>query len=320
MNSDETTLYEHHMANFRRFECRNQDWQSQYILHDLSTLRTHDSRYRIDAVPSRYSPRASRWGRKHQKLMDADRRYVQVMLALSTDRLPKELVLRVLGAKALSVLSSGLAFENKYTIFKAAGGLLGREAPNELVQLMETTILEVVPLYLTNVSFTRQNRTTTFANLPTFIPTPILRSIRTITLTAELTPFVGQYPAELFRLTASMASLKEQLPQLHVLRIAVQLTWREGSSFQSHLEVKCTVGYDGAITSRAAVERLVAATQKVRVGRRQELSLSWKGINRGGRLILSTFNRVDVDMRSAPEIVENARQKAEAEGNMNALG
>ncbi|KAK4890990.1 hypothetical protein LTR27_010321 [Elasticomyces elasticus] len=325
INSDKTTVYEHRMADFRRFECRNQHWYNQYVLHDLSTLHTHDSRYRMDAGASRYTPRDSSLGAMHQESLDAHRRYVQVMLALSTDRLPKELVQRVLAAKALSALSSGLAFSNEDTIVQTAECLLGREAPDELVDLMESTILEVAPIRLDEVTFTRQNTTTTFANLPTFIPTYLLRSIRTLVLAVDVAPIIaGQYPAQLFRLTASMASLKERLPQLHVLRIAVQFTWQEGRLMRDDLEVKCTAGYTGSITYRAAVERLVTATQKVRVGRRQELELSWnrvEGIKRDGRkLVLPTFDRADIDSRSAAEIVENARVKAEAEGNMSALG
>ncbi|KAK5744551.1 hypothetical protein LTR17_001945 [Elasticomyces elasticus] len=318
INSDKTTVYEHHMANFRRFESRNQYWHNQNMLYDLSTLQTHDSRYRMDAHPSRYTPSPLPSSRiaMHQELRDAHRRYIQVMLALSTDRLPKELVLRVLAAKALSALSSGLAFRNERTIVHTAEDLLGREAPEKLVDLMESTILEVGPIRLDEVTFTRQNTTTTFANLPTFIPTYLLRSIRTLVLAVDVAPVIaGQYPAQLFRLTASMASLKEQLPQLHVLRIAVQFTWQEGRLMRDDLEVKCTAGYTGSITYRAAVERLVTATQKVRVGRRPELELSWnrvEGIKRDGRkLVLPTFDCADIDSRSAAEIVESATIKAE---------
>ncbi|KAK5679609.1 hypothetical protein LTS10_008430 [Elasticomyces elasticus] len=307
--SDKTTLYEHHMANFRRMDCNDAYMQHKNVLYDLSALQSHDSRDRLDAPLSRISLRASYWDTKHQQLLDSHRRYISVILALSTDRLPKELVLRILAAKAGSMLSE-LIVDNKTTLHKAAENLLGCEAPNELVQLMETTFLEVVPIRLIGVTFTRKDTTTTMVDFPhCSISRLQSSSLRSLILTIDV-GCNGQYPAQLFRLTASMASLKEQLPNLRLLQILVRL----GITVADLLKKKCSAGYTAPITYGAAFERLVTAARSTQVGRRQVFALSWKRVEKSdnpeAESALSRYKWVDIDTRSATESVEQALEWA----------
>ncbi|KAK4966167.1 hypothetical protein LTR42_011327 [Elasticomyces elasticus] len=225
INSDQITLYEHHMANFRRMDSNDAYMQDKYILYDLSALQSHDSRDRLDSSLSRIALRANYWDTKHQQVLDSHRHYIPVMLALSTDRLPKELVLRILAVRASSMLSE-LVIDKKKTLYKAAENLLGREAPNELVQIMENTILEVVPIRLVDVNFIRKDTAATMVDfLHSSISTSQMSSLRSLVLTIDVA-CNGQYPAQLFRLTASMASLKEQSLNLRLFQILLQLTWR----------------------------------------------------------------------------------------------
>ncbi|KAK5744550.1 hypothetical protein LTR17_001944 [Elasticomyces elasticus] len=290
ITSPATTLYEHHTANFRRMQDENLMKYRKDTVYQLSTLESHDLRDRLDASPSRIPPRPA--GRI-SIFLPVHRRYIQVLLALSTDKFPKELILRILAAKAKSTLSE-LNLENKDTIYKTAENLLGREAPNELVHLMEKTLLDVIPLRVSGVTYARHEPTaTTKASFPVFLSTSLLGNIRSLVLNIDVAGS-GQYPAQLFRLASSMASLKEQLPLLHVL----------------HMK-KCSAGYTGPITYGEAFERLVVAVQGTRVGRQQMLALAWRTVmlDREYRPAFSRLDFVDIDARSAGELVELAAKR-----------
>ncbi|KAK3631446.1 hypothetical protein LTR56_009293 [Elasticomyces elasticus] len=297
ISSDQTTLYEHHMANFRRLECNDQVRTWNDTLHELSLLRTHDARDRLDASQSRVLTRGASRDTAYQRNMNGHSRYIQVLIALSTNRLPKELVLRILAARAICKLRV-LIIEKEDTIYKTAENLLGREAPNELVHLMEKTILEVVHIRLIGVTYSRNDTTaTTEATFPAFLSTSLIHSIRTLVLHVDLAPIAGGYPTNLLRFTASMASLRQQLPQLHLLCIGVQTSF-QGGLMQKLFEV---------------LERLVTAVQEVSVGRRQVLALEW-ALREGNTTVYPQFDCVDIDSRSAKEVVGLAIDQVDAHG------
>ncbi|KAK5689631.1 hypothetical protein LTR97_012804 [Elasticomyces elasticus] len=322
ITSSATTLYEHHTANFRRMQYENLMTYRKDTVYQLSILDSHDLRHRLDASPTRIPPQTP--GRINI-FLPVHRRYIQVLLALSTDKLPKELVLRILAAKAKSTLSE-LNLESEHTIHKTAENLLGREAPNELVHLMEKTLLDVIPLRVTDLSYARHDPTaTTKASFPIFLSDPsLLGNIRSLVLNIDVAGN-GQYPAQLFRLASSMASLKDQLPLLHVLYIVVHMIRHDFQALdrctpmRARLQEKCSAGYTGPITYGTAFERLVAAVQGTRVGRRQEFAFGWKTVCRLGetrftRPALSELEFVDVDMRSAGELVELAAKMLDGVG------
>ncbi|KAK5679607.1 hypothetical protein LTS10_008428 [Elasticomyces elasticus] len=240
--------------------------------------------------------------------------------ALHTERLPHELVLRTLEARATKALAE-FTLQDETTLPRTARCLLERDAPAELLAMLRTTILESVPVDIPGLAFTRQGAGT-IAQFPQF-STPLLHSIRTLFFPIDIAP-QSQYPARLFRITAGMASLQQQLPNLHLLIVLVRFKYRSHTPLMGdRLKGMCTPVNAGQITFREALERLVTTMQANRVGRRQVLQLGWELIDHTSvlnRTRMPTFTAVDVDQRGAGELVELATTTSNANGTPNALG
>ncbi|KAK4950442.1 hypothetical protein LTR10_011424 [Elasticomyces elasticus] len=302
INSDQITLYEHHMANFRRMDSNDAYMQDKYILYDLSALQSHDSRDRLDSSLSRIALRANYWDTKHQQVLDSHRHYIPVMLALSTDRLPKELVLRILAVRASSMLSE-LVIDKKKTLYKAAENLLGREAPNELVQIMENTILEVVPIRLVDVNFIRKDTAATMVDfLHSSISTSQMSSLRSLVLTIDVASLP---PDSQHGFIEGAITQSPSFPNPTAIDLATEQSSRP-------VKEKCSAGYTAPITYGVAFERLVTAAQSTQVGRRQVFALRTTEAHRNPEAepALSTFKWVDIDTRSATELVKQAMEWA----------
>ncbi|KAK5744552.1 hypothetical protein LTR17_001946 [Elasticomyces elasticus] len=234
------------------------------------------------------------------------RRHIHVLRTLCTNRLPAELVLHILAMRAASAIPE-LTLKARDTLRKTAEDLLGVDAPDSLVETMKQVILESVPIHLADITYRREGAETA-AHFPDFLPIKNLRKIRTLVLAIDLRIHT-QYPAQLLRWTASVASLREQLPNLHHLRIIVRLEWcRELPSIQTRLAERCMTSYaSGTITYCEALERMVQAVQTTGVGRRQSLRLCWVNKQEGADKALEPiFNDVEIGQLKAEDVVELA--------------
>ncbi|KAK5707092.1 hypothetical protein LTR17_021014 [Elasticomyces elasticus] len=243
-----------------------------------------------------------------------------ILDALHTERLPHELVLRTLAARATNALPE-FTLQDETTLPTTASRLLEQDAPAEILKLQRTAILESVPVDIPGLAFTRQGPGT-IAQFPQF-SIPLLHSIRTLFFPIDIAP-QSQYPARLFRITAGMASLQQQLPNLHLLIVLVRFKYRSHTPLMGdRLKGMCTPVNAGQITFREALERLVTTMQANRVGRRQVLQLGWELIDHTSvlnRTRMPTFTAVDIDQREAGESVELATTTSHANGTPNALG
>ncbi|KAK3658328.1 hypothetical protein LTR56_001739 [Elasticomyces elasticus] len=239
---------------------------------------------------------------------------------LQTNRLPPELVIRTLAARATNALPE-FTLQDETTLPTTASRLLETDAPAELLETLRTAILESVPINIASLAFIRQGAGT-IAQFPQF-SIPLLHSIRTLFFPIDIAP-QSQYPARLFRITAGMASLQQQLPNLHLLIVLVRFRYSSYTPLMGdRLKGMCTPIGAGQITLREALERLVTAMQANRVGRRQVLQLGWEIIDHTAvltRTQMPTFTAVDIDQRGAGELVELATTTSNANGTPNALG
>ncbi|KAK3658327.1 hypothetical protein LTR56_001738 [Elasticomyces elasticus] len=234
------------------------------------------------------------------------RRHIHVLCTLCTNRLPKELVLHILALRAASAIPE-LTLKARDTLHKTAENLLGVDAPESLVETMKQVILESVPLHLVDITYRREGAET-IPKFPDFLPTEQLRTIRTLVLTIDVATHL-QYPAQLFRVTAGMASLRKQLPNLHHLRIIVRLRWSVTiPSMQARLAEKCTAGYaEGTISYRKALERMVRSVQNTGLAREQSLRLCWENKDTGTRSTpVPIFNTVAIGQWEAGDVLELA--------------
>ncbi|KAK5744553.1 hypothetical protein LTR17_001947 [Elasticomyces elasticus] len=266
----------------------------------------------------------ARMDKARKVLEEKERAEREVALAalsvLDTERIPRELVLRTLAARATNALPE-LTLQDETTLPNMARRLLARGASDDLVTSLETMILESVPIDIAGLTFTRQGAGTT-AQFPQF-SVALLSKIRTLFIPIDIAP-QSQYPARLFRVTASMASLQQQLSNLHLLIVLVRFRYRAHTPLMGdRLKGMCTPIGTGQITLREALERLVTAMQANRVGRRQVLQLGWEVIDFFDplkRTRMPTFTAVNVDQRGAGELVELATTTSNANGTPNALG
>ncbi|KAK5707089.1 hypothetical protein LTR17_021011 [Elasticomyces elasticus] len=208
-----------------------------------------------------------------------------VLRILCSGRLPKELVLRVLGCKAIGTLPD-LLIRHKETLPAAAWLLLGVEAPEPLLHLMECVILESVPIVLTPATF------------PDFA-TPLLPKIRTLVEVVDILR-ENQFPVDHWDLIPRLPSLAAQLSHVALWRMEVRVA---GQGLWQHfaLDVVCAeeLATGKKITYGMVVEEMVAAVQAARPGKRQSLRMNFNGPTE----MRSRLEEVVIDERSAAELV-----------------
>ncbi|KAK4956267.1 hypothetical protein LTR10_005788 [Elasticomyces elasticus] len=184
------------------------------------------------------------------------------------------------------------------TLPSTAEKLLGPVAA-DFSPVMEDAILENIPirLYVWCDWTDLENPT---ANLGDFAYT-FKHKIRTLVLRTGIMP--GQLPythGGIDHLLRMMPSLATLLPQLHELRVAIRadghLRWR-GKALAAP--------FDGTLTYRGVLEKLVAAIQAARPGRRQLLQVhfSCERNDRGTHVVI-------IDDHTSQEIIEFATAPA----------
>ncbi|KAK4896384.1 hypothetical protein LTR27_005596 [Elasticomyces elasticus] len=228
----------------------------------------------------------------YQRELHRHRSEDHLITALLSNILPEELLLRILASLAISVLPE-LSLTAAEHLPTTARNLLGPNVPTALLLLMETAILETIPICL-RISCDAQNPPV--ARLPDFA-LPFAHKIRVLVLRTAIMPGPGAVTHKgLDHLISAMPSLSILLPHLHELRVAVRV---DGHFRQRHQALAAP--YDGSFSHRGKLDRLVQAMQDGRVGRRMLLQVHFSCEDR-----CKGTNVVVIDGRTPVEIVEDA--------------
>ncbi|KAK5679610.1 hypothetical protein LTS10_008431 [Elasticomyces elasticus] len=221
----------------------------------------------------------------YRRELERHKQEQDVLRLLCSGRLPKELVLRVLEYRAMGTLPE-LLLQDKDTLPAAARLLLGVEAPEPLLHLMECVILESVPIVLTH------------AISPDFA-TPLLPKIRTLVEVIDILT-ENQFPMYHWDLIPRLPSLAAQLSHVALWRLEVRVA---GQGLWQHfaLNVICAeeLATGKEITYGMVVEELVAAVQAARPGKRQSLRMNFNGVTE----MRSRLEEVVIDGRPAAELL-----------------
>ncbi|KAK5711033.1 hypothetical protein LTR15_012679 [Elasticomyces elasticus] len=215
----------------------------------------------------------------------------RLITVLRSHILPDELLLRILAELATSVLPE-LSLTAASHLPDTARRLLGPIVPADLLRLMETAILESIPICL-RISRDAQNPV---ARIPDFA-LPFTHKIRTLVLRTAIMPGPGAVTHKgLDHLISAMPSLRKQLPYLHELRVAVRVDGHYRLRKQA-----LAAPYDGTLSHRGILEVLVTAMQGARVGKRMVLQVhfSCEGLCKGTKVVV-------IDERTPAEILEDA--------------
>ncbi|KAK4890992.1 hypothetical protein LTR27_010323 [Elasticomyces elasticus] len=163
-------------------------------------------------------------------------------------------------------LPDELALEGPETLPAAVRQLLGTQAPHSLRNLMEDTLLKTIPVLLeVTLEPIDAADQVSMARFPRFTNPLILHKIRTLVLVVEVN-LNNQYQSDLFRLPASMLSLRAQLPQLHLLRLMLRVSSASVLRSDVFLVSTCMTGFSSRKTYRKICEELIASIQRARPG------------------------------------------------------
>ncbi|KAK4950440.1 hypothetical protein LTR10_011422 [Elasticomyces elasticus] len=228
---------------------------------------------------------------------------------LCNGRLSDELVLHILADIAISHFPVELELRSEDTLRATVTGLLGSAAPQTLRLIMQDAILEVIPIRL-DVMIERIVPATgiALAIFPCSVGQSILHKLHTLALSVHI-HLNTQYPATLFRLCASIPSIRAQLPQFRHLHISLHV-WGTFMAQAGILAHPCHAGYSGLTTYSRVLEKLITAMQSARPGRRHVLTLhlhpSMAGAQRSSDL--TTIISMTIDDRPATQILSDAFQ------------
>ncbi|KAK5734770.1 hypothetical protein LTR17_008701 [Elasticomyces elasticus] len=308
-----------HLAELHRLGCHypeRHEWESPTAAQEIEDI-AGELRHRNDDDPY-YHPlldkiahlrHVSKHAKEHSACrvsynvkayeheLERHRQEQDLVAILRTNRLPDELLLRILAEVAVSVLPE-LYLTDPGTLLSTAEKLLGPVAA-DFSRVMDDAILENIPinLYVWCDWTDPENPTAHFRDFAyTF-----KHKIRTLVLRTGIMP--GQLPnthGGIDHLLHMMPSLGAQLPQLHELRVAIRadghLRWR-GKAF--------VAPFDSTLTYRGVLGKLVAAIQAARPGRRQLLQVhfSCERNDRGTHVAI-------IDDHTSQEIVEFATAPA----------
>ncbi|KAK5675340.1 hypothetical protein LTS10_012106 [Elasticomyces elasticus] len=223
------------LADLRRLGCHDperHEWESPTAAQEIEDM-AQELRDCAGAVPYN-SPLPAEIARlrrvsKHVKAcpvsynthsyhreLERHRSEERLITALHSNILPDELLLRILASLATSVLPE-LSLTAASHLPTTARNLLGPNVPTDLLLLMETAILESIPICL-RISCDAQNPPV--ARIPDFA-LPFADKIRTLVLRTAIMPGPGATTHKgLDHLISAMPSLSTTLPHLHELRVA----------------------------------------------------------------------------------------------------
>ncbi|KAK5744554.1 hypothetical protein LTR17_001948 [Elasticomyces elasticus] len=222
------------------------------------TVSTHASRNQTRFSMAEDCPADSRL----VEYREARRRSEQEQKLLSklcAGHLPNEMVERVLEALAIGKLPDELALEGPETLHATVRQLLGTQAPDSLRDLMEDTLLKIIPVRLeVTLEPIDAADKVSMASFPHFTSPLILHKIRTLVLVVKIN-LNYQYQVGLLRPPASMLSLRAQLPQLHLLRLMLWVSSASVLRSDGVLASTCMTGFSSRKTYRKIFEELIAS-------------------------------------------------------------
>ncbi|KAK4950443.1 hypothetical protein LTR10_011425 [Elasticomyces elasticus] len=227
----------------------------------------------------------------------------ELLRTLCGERLPKELVLHVVKCKATGILP-GLVLRDEDALPRTSRVLLGPDAPKQLLDLMESVVLDSV-LIILKFKIPWVNRKlgeeSTLATVPDFA-VPLLPHVRTLVETIDIFA-QGQYPVYLLRLIPRMPSFASQLTHVHLWRLEVSIEGQDRGALDA--EYRASPAARRWFTYGMALEKLIEAVQAARPGRRQSLRMNFNGLGE----VRSKLEEVVVDGRPAAELVAVAAGK-----------
>ena len=226
---------------------------------------------------------------------------MELIGVLCGDKLPEELVLRILTEVAVGTLPE-ITLSDPTILPMAAHNMLG-DVPEALLHRMQDVVLETIPICLHGelVRSPRSDPQSDWTDPLNVVALPAwanLHKIRTLVARSEVHPhFKSNVGMPL--LTFVQMFIRTDMPQLREFRLGYQVNGAIRDRRKAMNQP-----YNDTLTYRAAMEEVIAAVQKVKPGKRRLLQFhfSCERPDKGS-------NAIFIDERPAAEIMEKAMEK-----------